>query len=227
MSRWHLHFLNARNNLTRLMPEIRQAGNQAMAKAGLHCAVPPFDLVVQAVDGGGIPDWGVGGYAPGRGLIEITVDPARWNEEFFTRTLLHELHHVMRWDGPGYGETLGEVLVSEGLAGHFVVQVLGGKPDPWDRVTPVRGLAGRALREWDNAKYDHGLWFAGKGDLPRWTAYGMGHALVAQHLARHSSATAAALAAEPSETLRVTMRAMTVNDELVPQGKRSDKPRKD
>lgn len=227
MSRWHLHFLNARNNLTRLMPEIRQAGNQATAKAGFHCAVPPFDLVVQGVEGGGIPDWGVGGFAPGKGLIEITLDPARWNEGYFIRTLLHELHHVMRWDGPGYGSSLGEALVSEGLAGHFVVEVMGGKPDPWDAVAPDRGLAGRALREWDNADYDHGLWFAGKGDLPRWAAYGMGHALVGQHLKRHPSATAAGLAAEPAEVLRVTMRAMTVNDELVPQENRGDKPKKD
>ncbi|WP_406721174.1 DUF2268 domain-containing putative Zn-dependent protease [Thioclava litoralis] len=46
------------------------------------------------------------------------------------RVLLHEYHHVLRGDGPGYGRSLEEALVSEGLAQLFVHQVLDVLPAP-------------------------------------------------------------------------------------------------
>ena len=135
MSIYNIHFLNARNALTGMMPEARAAAREAVTAASEHADLPPFDLVIRAGDEV-MTGWGIGGCAPAPGQIQITLDPARYAPEPFIRTLVHELHHLIRWDGPGYGKTLGEALVSEGLAGHFVLQVLGGKPDPWDAVAP-------------------------------------------------------------------------------------------
>ena len=202
MSQWHLHALDARGDLGPHLDALRIVSTEAVTLAQGVAALPRFDLVVHGRAGGGVPEWGVGGLAPRPGLIEITVDPERWRPEGLRRTLIHELHHLLRWDGPGYGRTLGQSLVSEGLAGHFVLQVLGGRPDPWDRVIPAPGLAGQALREWDVARYDHARWFFGGGGLVRWAGYGLGHRLVGHHLSRHAGATAAGLAGADARRFR-------------------------
>lgn len=208
MSFWQLHPLNARHGLTPVLPELRAAVREAVALVSAHTALPPFDLVVRGQPGSGIPEWGVGGYAPAPGLIEVTLDPARWAPAPFIRTMLHEFHHLLRWDGPGYGKSLGEALVSEGLAGHFVTGILGGPPDPWDAVTPASGIARRAITEWAHPNYDHEEWFFGRGKMRRWTGYGLGHKLIAAHLDRHEGETALTLAREPADTFRPTLRAL-------------------
>lgn len=212
MTLWSIHFLNSRHALTRHLPEIRAAARRAIAQAETHADLPRFDLVVRGQPGGGIPDWGVGGHAPAPGLIEITLNPDRFDPTRFIRTLVHELHHLIRWDGPGYGKSLGEALVSEGLAGHFVLQVLGGKPDPWDATTPSSGLARRAMGEWSRLQYDHTEWFFGKGKIRKWTGYGLGHRLVAEHLAQNAGADAVSLALTRADAFREAMRRLAKAD---------------
>lgn len=206
MTIWNLHFLNARHAVTRHMAEIRAAAKQAVALTGQHAHLPNFDLVVRALPGGGIPDWGVGGHAPSPGIIEVTLNPEQFSDEHLIRTLVHEMHHLMRWDGPGCGKSLGAALVSEGLAGHFVLQVLGGKPNSWDAVRPASGVARQAMNEWARLDYDHARWFFGRGDLRKWTGYGLGHKLIAEHLAASPEDDAASLAAMPADTFRPVMR---------------------
>lgn len=40
----------------------------------------------------------------------------------------------LRLDGQGYGSTLGEFIVSEGLAGQFSLELFGGEPELWERL---------------------------------------------------------------------------------------------
>ena len=167
--------------------------------------------------GGGIPDWGVGGYAPAPGLIEVTLNPDRFDAALLLRTLVHEMHHLIRWDGPGYGRSLGEALVSEGLAGHFVLQVLGGKPDPWDAVTPAAGVARQAMNEWARLNHDHARWFLGKGDLRKWTGYGLGHRLIAEHLAQAQGDDAVTLSTTRADAFRPAMRRLVGTDGQSPE----------
>ncbi|WP_411911731.1 DUF2268 domain-containing putative Zn-dependent protease [Rhodovulum sulfidophilum] len=89
------------------------------------------------------------------------------------RTIVHELHHALRWRGPGYGRTLGEALVTEGLAGHFAQQLYGGPPEKWESSLDAEGLAqaeSDAAAAWDDEAYDHAAWFFGTaphdGDTP-------------------------------------------------------------
>lgn len=212
MTIWNIHFLNSRHALTRDMSEIRVATRQAIAEVETHTDLPRFDLVIRGQAGGGIPDWGVGGHAPAPGLIEITLNPDRFDPDLLIRTLVHEMHHLIRWDGPGYGKSLGEALVSEGLAGHFVLQVLRGKPDPWDSITPSAGLARRAMAEWSRLHYDHAEWFFGKGKVRKWTGYGLGHRLVAEHLAQNDGADAVSLALTRADVFREAMRRLSKTD---------------
>ena len=116
MTVWNIHLLNARNDLTRIMPQLRATLRDAVARTQGHADLPRFDLIVRA-GGDVIPEWGIGGHAPAPGLIQISLNPDRFDSGLMLRTLVHEFHHLIRWDGPGYGKSLGEALVSEGLAG--------------------------------------------------------------------------------------------------------------
>ncbi|MHB2029663.1 MAG: DUF2268 domain-containing putative Zn-dependent protease [Acidimicrobiales bacterium] len=76
-----------------------------------------------------IPEWGVGGYTYGPHAIVVALDPSIAVESLnIERTLVHEFHHTMRWRGPGCGGSLGQMLVSEGLAVLFEEEVFGDAP---------------------------------------------------------------------------------------------------
>ena len=175
-----------------------------MALVAGHLDLPDFYLVVQAGDGGS--DWGVSGISRAPGVVELTLSPGRFAPDPVIRRMVRELHHLARWERPGYGRSLGEVLVSEGLAGHFVLQVMGGPPDGLDTVRPAQGAMRQAMNEWARRDYDHGRWFGGKGDLRRGTGHGLGHRMIAEHLAQAGGDTAASLATAPAEPFRQILR---------------------
>lgn len=208
----NLHFLNARLDLTLIMSEIRAALREAVAIASEHADLPDFDIIIRAGEKV-VTGWGVAGHSRAPGEVRLTVDPPRFDPDALQRTLIHDIHHVIRWDGPGYGNSLGEALVSEGLAGHFVLKVLGGKPDPWDAVTPAAGLTRRAMNEWSQLGYDHDAWFlGGSRTIRRWTGHGLGYRLLAAYLDRNPEEDAVSLAAMPADHFRATMRMLAKSD---------------
>lgn len=213
MTVWNIHLLNARHKLTPILPELRATAREAVDRVSQVTDLPRFDLVIRGQRGGGIPEWGVGGLAPEPGVIEVTINPERFSSQYLLRTLVHEMHHLIRWDGPGYGKSLGAALVSEGLAGHFTLQILGGKPDPWDGVTPAQGLARRAVTEWARLDYDHAEWFFGKGSLRKWSGYGLGHRLLAEYFAQYPDETAASLAHRPADEFQPSMRRLAAAEQ--------------
>ena len=88
-----------------------------------------------------IPETGVGGFTdPSTGTVSIWIDDTPPGglkaalEAWVPATMAHELHHSSRVrTGPGYGSTLAEVLVTEGLADHFVLEAFPDTPpQPWD-----------------------------------------------------------------------------------------------
>lgn len=71
-------------------------------------------------------------------MFSLTIDPANPNfahslrDGDLRRAVAHEAHRCMRMAGPGYGWSLGEALVSEGLAGHFASRLFDSPPAPWE-----------------------------------------------------------------------------------------------
>src|SRR5262249_35144689 len=137
-----------------------------------------------------IPRYGVGGRTPNAHAVNIALDPkfADWERvltNHLPQTLAHELHHSARWRGPGYGSTLFEAMISEGLADRFAVELLGIPVTPWSNAFPreqtPRFLA-LAQPEFDAKPYgpdDHALWFFGSdASIPKWTGYTLGFRLV-------------------------------------------------
>ena len=218
MTFWTLHLLNTRHALTPVLSEVRQASRDAVARASGHADLPDFDLAVRAHSDRSA-DGAVQGSAPAPGVIEIALTPDRFDPAPFTRILVRQMAHLVRWAGPGYGKSLGEALVSEGLAGHFVVQVMGGQADGVDTVRPAQGAMRQAMNEWARRDYDQGRWFGGKGDLRKGTGNSLGHRLIAEHLAQHPDDSAASLAMAPADPFRQILRRIAAAE-----GQATDEP---
>ena len=200
-----LHVCDARGTLSPFAPAIRDAAEDAWRRASAALPLGPVDLVVRHVPGWAIPERGHVGYTPTASLIELTADPAlpAFRDhlgESLSRALAHEFHHAARWDGPGYGTTLGEGLVSEGLACIFAREIYPGPPEPWEAPAPgtdMDALLGRAVAEWDAPFRLGSRWIGGGDGLPRWAIYAAGTRIAADALARtgHMAADAVHMAA--------------------------------
>jgi uncharacterized protein YjaZ len=120
--------------------------------------------------------------------------------------LAHEAHHAARFRGPGYGRTLLEAIVSEGLADHFAVELLSVPVQPWSDALPfgeTDSWLERARPVLDTAAYGHEAWFfASTSEIPRWTGYTLGYRLVERYKAAHPGATATTLVHHPAKRLR-------------------------
>jgi hypothetical protein len=140
-----------------------------------------------------IPGWDCNGYTHGPWRITITVDPGCDGREQrplaaqLRAMLAHETHHAMRSRGPGYGATLGEALVTEGLAQCYEEEV--GCPTS-NYAVAVRGpglakLADLAKSELWSEDYNHSKWFfGGKTDstFPWSGGYSLGYAVTRRWL---------------------------------------------
>lgn len=211
-SRISVHFLNARGNLDVLVPPVSEAIALVAEKIGTIVKLGAIDIVVRAGHGV-IQSIGHVGAAYIPAEISLTFDPD--NPVVFDnlgdtlhRTLAHEFHHALRWGSVGYGNSLGEALVSEGLAEQFVTEIFGPKPNPF-----ITAIEPKALREythmvranWDATDYDHPKWFFGQGDLPNWLGYMFGFELVDAYLAEHPQAPPSKLADEPAESFLTSL----------------------
>jgi hypothetical protein len=151
-----------------------------------------------------IPEIGVGGITHRRtGDVIVSIDgtpPGGLKaalETWVPGALAHELHHSSRIRmGPGYGITLAEALVTEGLADHFAAEVFPDTPPkPWDHALSAQQEA----ELWRKAQpvlevpygYDHRAWFFGRRDLPRWAGYTLGYRIAEAYLGDDRSASSA------------------------------------
>lgn len=209
-TRWSPHWLDAHDRVAPFREAVAAALRAAEARVAGVVEPPRLDVVVRAVPGGPVvPHHGHVGHTPGAELVFLTLDPSNPNLPRalgapLERTIAHEVHHALRWAGPGYGRTLGEALVSEGLAGRFVEELFASPPEPWEAALDDAAQAPHArdaARAWE-APHDHAAWFFGAGDRPMWTGYALGFALVGRFLAAHPGARPSGLARAPADRFR-------------------------
>jgi len=186
---------------------LRLAERQVVPLLPLHGRV----VVAAGVDPARtIRETGIGARAWAADRIDVWIDPAHpWvdaaGEEELLAMLAHELHHCARWTRPGYGATLGEALVSEGLACVFETGFRGGVPPFWARALDadaLRSVEAKARPLLDERRYDHRDWFFGAPErgVPRHAGYSLGFELVARHV-RATGRTAAQLVNVPAATI--------------------------
>ncbi len=156
-----------------------------------------------------IPEIGIGGFNPSQNEVLIAIDTNFGNlnnslEEELIPLLAHEVHHAKRRRSVGYGSTLLEAAVSEGLADHFSIEVSAINPPPW-----AIALSGSELQEWidtasstwNASSYNHNAWFFGTDqNIPRWTGYSIGYELVKNFIWENPGRQASNLHNEPANS---------------------------
>lgn len=188
---WRMHWLEASGDLGPWRATIIAEVEAAREAVTTVLPLSPLDILVERLPGAVIPETGTTGQAMRESLFSLTIDPDNLNFERslrdgdLRRTVAHEVHHCMRMAGPGYGWTLGEALVSEGLAGQFVHHLFGSPPEPWECAVADEVLKANLP---DNATltgtgHDHRAWFFGVGGrYPRWLGYTLGYRIVGDWL---------------------------------------------
>lgn len=179
--------------MTPLIEKINDALKKAERLIYPNLPLPDLDLVIAASPQQTIPETGVGGHSYTPHLTEIYIDPTSTHMDCLSKELLgtiaHELHHVAREHSVGYGKTLLEACVSEGLADHFEMKITDFPPRLWDKAIggeELERLRARAEKVWNLPEYNHSAWFFGSGSegLPRWGGYSLGFDIVAKYLAK-------------------------------------------
>lgn len=208
-SDWTTHIADTRGRLKPWHGAIEAAIARTHQRVSEQLHVDQVDIVVQDSPRV-IRQRGHVGYAPTGWLIHLSFDP---EAEVFAenlgapleRTLTHEINHILRWRGPGYGTTLGEALTSEGLAGVFVRDLFGSRPEPWeDALDDATAFADQVVAGWDQT-YDHAAWFFGTGPYPVWAGYTLGYRIVA-HFADQAAEDIVALTARPASDFKTSAR---------------------
>ena len=144
--------------------------------------------------------------------VLVAIDPTRVDSAgialWLPGFLAHGLHHAARWIKPGYGTTLLEALVTEGLADHFSCELLDTPIPPWANLSAVhlRQALNQAHAEIHSRSYSHEDWFFGCDgrDIPRWTGYTLGWMVVDRWQKSPDGRSAEAAVTEPADSFRST-----------------------
>jgi uncharacterized protein YjaZ len=207
----HVHLLDAANHLGDYRQRILEVSKQTLAKVQELLSVDQIDVMIVRNPTWTIPESGFGGYCPEPHLVQIWLDPKAQNFEAnleleLAATLAHELHHAKRWQNPGYGKTLLEAMVTEGLAQCFETDFRNGQTPfyavPFEKAEMTELLA-RARLEFENSNYNHAAWFFGDEtqNLLRWTGYKLGFEIVNHYLEQTNQTAAQACAVEAKTVL--------------------------
>ena len=200
----NLHILNAAGRLTPYIDKIENIFDKTVAKVLEKTFFLGTDVVISEFAEDTIPELGIGGHTYNPSLILISLDTkfpdfasVTLNKEL-KRIIVHELSHVARWQTVGYGETLLEASITEGLADHFDMEVNNTGPHLWDVVlnaNKIKEMTERSKKEYNSKDYNHYEWFFGSKEkkIPRWTGYSLGFNLIAEYLKKNPSKKASQL----------------------------------
>lgn len=154
-----------------------------------------------------IPELGIVGRAIFEGDIIIDIDFTRKDikrviEKELPSALYHEFSHVVRETTIGYGETLLETLISEGI-GAYVENKILHRTMPYTKSIRQESEYWRKAKRQLKKRVNHEEWFFGRGKLPRWIGYRLGYLLVDSFMKQHKNLSLAQLVrVESGEVVR-------------------------
>lgn len=214
MTKQNIHILKASGRLSQFTQSIEQRAKELVSKITEKILLGPVDIIFYDSPEETIKEIGIGGYSPNAYTLLVYLNPefANFNKtinEQTERILAHELYHCMRWKGPGYGTTLLEALISEGLADHFDMEINHQDPQFWDLALTKHQLQiirKKAQKEYYNTNYNHTDWFFGSPEknIPKYSGYALGFQLVNNYLKAHSDKKASGLYSVKAKDILMT-----------------------
>jgi len=146
--------------------------------------------------------------------IEYYYDPKNPNFriESLINGLVHECHHACRMSKTNWSLTLLELMIREGLADHFMIDVTHCEQPHWSRALNKEEIKQYMIKakpilyikqeSWTQ-EFDEWLIFGRKGDdpIPGWTGYSLGWVIVENYLKEHPGASASSLVFTPAEEI--------------------------
>ena len=138
--------------------------------------------------------------------IEYYYDPRNPNFkiESLINGLVHECHHACRMSKTNWSLTLLELMIREGLADHFMIDVTHCEQPHWSKALNKEEIKQYMIKakpilyikqdSWTQ-EFDEWLIFGRKGDdpIPGWTGYSLGWVIVENYLKEHPGASASSL----------------------------------
>lgn len=204
----NLHIFQASGRLEPFEDQIRKAADEVIADVAEVISVPNVDIFVADLPHHAMEETGVAGRTLTKHCVRISIDPESEEvqnnlEKRVKSSIAHELHHCSRWDQIGRPNTFLELLVEEGLADHFDIEINGGKPKPWSVAVQGERLAElkqQAQKQFDKKDYDYDGWFFGsqRKEIPQWAGYSIAFSLVGDYL-KQTGKSAAELTDQPAE----------------------------
>lgn len=208
-----IHILDSTNALTPWRKVLSELSTKAFDAISKELPIKNVDVVFYVNPKGTIPEVGMCGYAATENTVLMSLDPDNPHfesslETELPGTLAHEFHHCMRISGVGYGKTLLEALITEGLARDFEKSFRGNQLPSYHRIfshEELESLKCIANKEYFNKTYNHYEWFfngSTKKQIPQFAGYSLGYELVREHLS-FTESSSAALWNEPAQNFIV------------------------
>ncbi len=120
------HILLGSGKLLTFSEEIRRNFDEAIPVITQKIPAKNVDVIIYDNPEGAAAEQGIGGYCPNAHTIYISLDPSspdlqRSIERELKRTLAYEQHHTLHWQNSGYGKTLLDAMITEGLDGQCLL----------------------------------------------------------------------------------------------------------
>lgn len=185
MNKINSYVANSTGKLDPLLLKIQAAFDEGVAILVDKLKADQIDVIFLYNPWAVIPELGVGAYSPGPYHLFVYLDPSfkDLKQEDILLSIVHEGHHCMRWRKPGYGMSLGEAIISEGLATLFEEEI-SGKPPIYSQVKITSDEIEKAKRIFNKKTYNHPEWFFGGKKAQRWFGYSYGYQLCKAYCAK-------------------------------------------
>ncbi len=188
----NIHLFDASGRLNHYKDDILALSHQTVTKVQTLMPVKNVDIML-CINQTGATNHSISGFAPSNDVVIIYLNQLQ-RPDFENNVKLqlpsiiaHELHHTMRWVKPGYGQTLVETFITEGLAQAFELDFLENSLPVFAKLTEPERLS--ELMDLARSEFHHNLsvyvdWFAGnqKRHIPQSAGYALGFDLVQRYL---------------------------------------------
>lgn len=206
-----LHVLNADGSLTGWRRRIDAAFAASLSAVASRIPIGNVDVVVYNDPEYVVPALGMSGFCTSAGRMYLPMDVAHPDlpktfEKVFQAFFAHEMHHCSRRSIDGYADTLGQALVTEGLACCFESEFPGAAVPMYAISINGETLAQVKMRAkplLNDRISGWGDWFFGdrEPEIPNHAGYALGYEIVSAWLRRQGTTAAAAHRVPAAEVL--------------------------